>query len=846
MTEPEVSVDPDPIPEELKERPQWLMWDASADAPRRPHWRGDFQISWSDPDDWHTFEEAVEAASERPEWGIGYVCALENDDYPPGVYGCLDLDGVLQSPEGRSKEWVPSLEAIFAEAPYAEYSPGDDGIHIPIVGQEPPEWWSDSHFTDEEHEGVEYLTNKFVTFTGNVLGGAGNHVAEADPTPFLYDAYTVLNDEEPGSSGGSTSLSSSDGSGGGGDDGDEYLEESDIEDALDAIDADLSYPEWRNIGFALHDFFDGGQRGQALFESWSRGGSKWDDQADYYAERIYGDAEQGGGIGVGTLIHHAKKGGWEPPAPQGSGGYATPEAPAESEAEEATDGGTTLVESDSGTDGPDLELAPWAVAQVAHGDANGPYRTADEAPAPDDMKKRHRAYYTWRLAERLDADHHVGIPGGPIYSYGDGQGIWTAEDKQGLRELGTDALAFAYDTGVRRELEERVRAERPMHADDLGAPAETVAVGNGLLNLRERSVRPLKPEDYALSRAPVEFDPDAECPEFRAFIRESVTEEDRKKLQEYAGYLLWHHAQPFGKALFIVGPTDSGKGAFLRILKGVLGAENLASESLQSLIETRWGCAHLYGTWANIRNEVSPRDLGHIERFKEMTGGGDRVSAEFKGDQKFQFDVFQKFLFAMNQMPEVQNADPAFWNRVLFAEFPDTVPDEEQDPTLDDRIVKEEGSGVLNWMLAGLERLLENQRFTGERDQEGKKEMAGAWGGTFDRFLRDAVEVTHDAYDIVSKGDLYALANAYAEDIGKESEWDSQQGFTRDMKEQPGIGDMQTRALTEGAGQNNVYTGVVPDPEVIEDLDVDVGYGRRDGGADPATADRGDKQHRFD
>lgn len=55
---------PVPEPDELHQRDQWLMWD-DADSPRRPHWRGDFSISWNDPDDWHTFDEAREAALTR-------------------------------------------------------------------------------------------------------------------------------------------------------------------------------------------------------------------------------------------------------------------------------------------------------------------------------------------------------------------------------------------------------------------------------------------------------------------------------------------------------------------------------------------------------------------------------------------------------------------------------------------------------------------------------------------------------------------------------------------------------------------------------------------------------------
>jgi len=125
-----------------------------------------------------------------------------------------------------------------------------------------------------------------------------------------------------------------------------------------------------------------------------------------------------------------------------------------------------------------------------------------------------------------------------------------------------------------------------------------------------RETEPVRPDHYALAKIPTEFDPDAECELWEEFVEESVPdEEQRKKLQEYAGYCLWHHQQQFGKALFFVGPTDSGKGTALKAIKQVLGRENIASQSLRDLIQTRWGLAQLHGNIANIRNEVSPSGL---------------------------------------------------------------------------------------------------------------------------------------------------------------------------------------------------------------------------------------------
>lgn len=336
MTDDEVApVDADTIRDRLPEwveRDQWLMWDDSHDTPRRPHWRGDFYgISWNDPDDWHSFEEAVEAVQEKPTWGIGYVCALENDDYPDGEYAVIDIDGALREPRTETpKDWVPSLQVFVKDGAYIEYSPSGTGLHIPVKGHEAPEWWSDTQFSDDEHEGVEYLTNKFVTVTGMATESAGDRVTDADPSKLLTDAHEAITgegvdtlDQFDGAAGTGTVADSDDngraagpdGDVGGDYDGEEYLEAEDIEAALKALEQPLSYPEWRNVGFAVHDW-DNGAEGKRLFREFSKQGA-WDADSDDLIERIWSDSEAGGpgNVTLGTLIHKAERAGWPAPSP---------------------------------------------------------------------------------------------------------------------------------------------------------------------------------------------------------------------------------------------------------------------------------------------------------------------------------------------------------------------------------------------------------------------------------------------------------------------------------------------------------------------------------------------------
>lgn len=321
----DVTVDADAIPDELKDRDQWMLWDKAAER-KKPFTlnAADSLVpgSWTDPDDWQTFEAALEAVGSKPSVGLGYVFANANEDYPRGLYGGLDLDGCVDPDGYGSKDWLPSLQPFLERGAYIEESPSGEGLHIPVLGFEPPEWWSDAHFTEEEHEGVEAYGQKFFTFTGDNLRDVGDEVVETGGwlEDWLIEANKAVTGEDP-------TKEDPDGfedvDDGGRANQEEFLDEDDVREAIDHIDPDVTYTLWRDIGFALKDFFRSSGKALNVFTEWSRRGTKWDREAKDQAERIIKDADPGGGRTIATVIHHAREAGWEMPIPSGSSSTGT-------------------------------------------------------------------------------------------------------------------------------------------------------------------------------------------------------------------------------------------------------------------------------------------------------------------------------------------------------------------------------------------------------------------------------------------------------------------------------------------------------------------------------------------
>jgi len=752
------------IPDELKARDQWLLWDGSADTPRRPHWRGNFGISWSDPDDWHAFEAAVSAAEERDSWGIGYVTALDNDDYARGLYGCLDLDGCVDTTDGRNgpKDWLPSLEPFIQDDAYIEYSASGEGIHIPLVGQESPEWWRDSHFSADEHEGVEYLTNKFVAFTGNTLKGVGEaaSVADTDPAPFLHEAYEVLNDASPVENS-SHDYDESD------HDGD--LSEDEVRDALDHVDSSCSYPEWRDMLFAIHDW-DAGSAGRSVAEDWSMGPA-WDDQADELIAKIWDGASQGDGITVGTLIHTANQNGWTS-SPSEASGERVAEA----------DGGATTAATPSATVTPS---GGW-------GDIRRALRAADDA---DD-----RDHPRFQAAMKLLEDHDLLTlaENDQLYAYDSEMGIYKDDGEAIVRSELTGGLQEQYRAHAMNEALDHIRGRTLVDKDALGGPEGLIAAKNCVIDLDAHEARDHSPEYHFLSRLGCEYDPDGDAPRFRAFLNEVVPKEiDRKKLQEFAGYTMMHWAMPYHKALFLVGPTASGKSTFLDTINAMLGEGTVASLTPQQLTGERFAGAELHGKWANIRNDIPASTVENTGAFKEIVGG-DPMKAERKRKDPFMFEPTAKHSFAANELPSTETDDEAFYRRILLVPFPETVPAAERDKHLDDKL-QAELPGVLNWALDGLRRLRQQGGFTGDRPPGATQDTWQKWADSVSRFENAALS---EGDSPIPKQQVYAAYLEFCRQEGIPS--DTQHKMTRELKTE---GYMDDRAYVDG-DRKRVFTQV--------------------------------------
>jgi len=223
----------------------------------------------------------------------------------------------------------------------------------------------------------------------------------------------------------------------------------------------------------------------------------------------------------------------------------------------------------------------------------------------------------------------------------------------------------------------------------------------------------------------------------------------------------------------------------------------VSSLTPQQLTGERFAPAELYGRWANIRNDIPKATVSNTGMFKEVIAG-DPMKAEKKRKDPFFFNPTAKHLFSANQLPEMEVDDEAFFRRILLVPFPETIPKPERDSSLGDKL-EDELPGILNWAIEGLQRLLGNGSFTGDRSPGHTRETWSKWGDSVSRFANAALT---DGDEDIPKAMVYA---AYLQYCREESiPTDTQHMMTRQLKQE---GYQDGRAYVDGS-RERCFTGI--------------------------------------
>ena len=227
-------------------------------------------------------------------------------------------------------------------------------------------------------------------------------------------------------------------------------------------------------------------------------------------------------------------------------------------------------------------------------------------------------------------------------------------------------------------------------------------------------LRPFDRSDFLTYQLPFEYNPKSKALIFEAYLNRVLPD---LKLQyilaEFLGYVFMKHGHKglkLEKALLLYGSGANGKSVFFDVVNALFGLQNTSTYSLYNLTNERGEYrAKIANKLVNYASEINGKLESSI--FKQLVSG-EPVEARALYGQPYTISQYAKLIFNCNELPKDVEHTNAYFRRFLIVPFNETISEEEKDIQLADKIIDNELSGVFNWVLAGLSRLLKQQEFT--------------------------------------------------------------------------------------------------------------------------------------
>ena len=243
-----------------------------------------------------------------------------------------------------------------------------------------------------------------------------------------------------------------------------------------------------------------------------------------------------------------------------------------------------------------------------------------------------------------------------------------------------------------------------VRALDLDNRPEIIGCTNGILDVLTGQFTPFDRNVLVTRRLAVAFDPDAQAPTWERFLSEVQPDPVmRAFLQRLLGSALFgairDHILPFHH-----GTGANGKGTTLETVLDLFGGYG-ASLSNEFVYMTRNGAspqlelANLMGARLALGSENAKGGAFNEDLLKKITGG-DRLKGRFLYSNPVEAAASYHVHLVGNHMPVISGTDDGIWRRFVLIPWPISIPPEQRDLLLRERIAKEK-PGLLNWLLQG-------------------------------------------------------------------------------------------------------------------------------------------------
>jgi len=347
-----------------------------------------------------------------------------------------------------------------------------------------------------------------------------------------------------------------------------------------------------------------------------------------------------------------------------------------------------------------------------------------------------------------------------------------------------------------------------IHPDEFDKDKYLFNCLNGTINLRTGELQPHNKEDLITKMAPVNYDPNAECPGWVDHLNKIMARNEEKieYFQRVCGYTLTGDTAE--RKFFVCwGGGANGKSLTMSVMAFIM-KDYSKKVAIKSLMVKR--LESISNDIAKLRKArfvfSSEGEQGKklAESLVQELTGEDVVTARFLYAEEFEYEPEFKLFLATNHKPVIVGTHEGIWDRIRLIPFNVRLEENERIPKLEMmQMFENEAEGILAWMVRGCLEWQRDGLGVSQEVVEATKQYRNEMDILGD-FLGAACKI-QEMVKVKSK-DLYEAYEKWCDENGEEKI--GKLNFTNRMKER---GFVQNK----GGKNVNVWRGV----ELLADFD---------------------------
>jgi P4 family phage/plasmid primase-like protien len=457
---------------------------------------------------------------------------------------------------------------------------------------------------------------------------------------------------------------------------------------------------WLKIGMAIHSEF--GDNGFDIWDEFSQKSEKYK-QGETWQK--WKDFQSDGGLGIGTLYQAAIEAGWSEPRDYDANllnMIDLEEIEKELRSVEA-------MHAPALPPSPPLKKPVKTAWDTAKQSSSAAQNSATKKNiSPQEITGLIIAYFEGNFKYCLKTQSFW------QYNHKDAIGVWTRLDFQAADSViycamlqANNLMPFDITTRMIDTVTRGLKNTPSIMKDKWEEDTRFICFRNGYIDRHERKLRPHDREMYFKNQMPMVFDPDADCPQIKAWLLNSQSgDEDRMQVcRAIAGsVLIGEAASKLQVFYYFYGRAATGKSTFARMCQALIGRANFIVTSLRELENNKFETALLIDKKLAYCGEVE-KFASSCSVLKQATGGDD-LKNETKGKMAGPNFVFKGAFIGTSNFPFKHSDDSeAIARRIKTVYFDNPFKGEKQNLiglNANNEIegkFSDEMPGFVNWIL---------------------------------------------------------------------------------------------------------------------------------------------------